>query len=104
MSIGNLYSCGFISYQLSTDTLLEYYTTTEENEIIMFEVDGESRNLNSLFIENTGDSVLYVKPYESDYVMTIPSGSSVSYDFTKCTGIQILGSAGQTLRWSGMYF
>jgi len=104
MSIGNLYSSGFISYQLATDTLTEYYTTVEEDEVIMFVVDGETRNLNSLFIENVGTGILYIKPYESDYVITIPAGDSCSYDLIKCSGIQVLGSAGQIFRWSGMCY
>lgn len=95
---------GFISYQLATDTLVESYTTTANNEIINFSNSYGKYVLNSLLIENTGTTTMWVKPIESDYALCIPAGESRIIDYIDITGIQILGNSGQTLRWSGCWY
>lgn len=102
MSIGVLDHSIYYSYQQYTDTLTEYYTTIEIDETIMF-IDSNSNQLalNSLLLENTGTSTMYIRALPSTYVVTIPSGESRSLDYVKTTGIQVLGDLGQTLRFSG---
>ena len=108
MSIGTLESSNMISYlPASAVNLVEYYTTVESDEIIMF-VDNEDgnvqRNLNSLFVENVGDTTLFVQPIPSKYLLCIPAHESRAYDKTRTTGIKIIGEAGAILRWSGCFY
>jgi len=102
-----LNSSGFISYLAYTDTMAPEYTTTETNETILFLdklQNNAQRHLNSLLIENTGSSTLYIRILPSSFVLVIPAGESRVYDFTETTGIQVIGSASQTLRWSGCFY
>lgn len=100
-------SAGFISFLAYDDTLVEEYTTVSANEQILF-IDKKENNaqryLNALFLENTGDSVMYIQILPSDYVLVIPAGESRTYDLTKTNGIKVLGNSGQSLRWSGCFF
>ena len=105
MSIGNLFSSGYISFlEYDTDPLIPHFTTTSEDETILFKDGTEQRYLNALFIENTGDAVMYVRLLPSDYILVIPAQESRTYDMTKTNGIQIMGNTSQTLRWSGCYY
>ena len=96
-----LASSSFISFLKYTDTLIEQFTTTEADEVIMFLDGTDKKNINGLLIENTGSVTMYVRILPWDYILVIPSGESRTYDFALATGIQIMGASGQTLRWSG---
>lgn len=98
MDIGHRY---FVSYQLASERLEEYYTTVANNEIIYFRKDGKGYTLNSLLIENVGDSTMWVQPIESNYALCIPAGESKAIDYLSTDGIIVLGNLGQKVRWFG---
>lgn len=103
MGIGNLYHSGYISY-CKYDALAEWYTTTEDNEVIEFkETDGTQRQLNSLYIEAEATD-LYIRMIPSDYCIFVPANESRNYDFEKIQSIQIMNLAGTKLRWSGLFY
>jgi len=107
MAVGNIVSSNFISYLSYTDTKKEFYTTTKTDEVINFIDTTESNQqkyLNALLLENTGSATLYIRILPSNYIMVIPSGESRAYDYVMTTGIQVLGNAGQLLRWSGCFY
>lgn len=104
MSIGILDHAGYISYQKADEPLLEYYTTVEPDEVIMFSDGTIQRYLNSVYIENVGDSTLFIQPIGSECCVVIPPQESRNLDYLKLTGIKILGLPGSKFRWSGCYF
>lgn len=91
----------FVSYQLASKTLKDYYTTIINDEVIYFKKDGKGYTLNSLLIENVGESTMWIQPIESEYVLCIPAGESKAIDYLSTNGIIVLGNLGQKLRWSG---
>jgi hypothetical protein len=108
LSIGILQSSNMISYlPASATTLTEFYTTTSANEEITF-IDTEEgnapRKLNSLYIENVGDTTMFIQPIPSKYLLCIPAHSDRNYDLSEVRGIKVLGNSGQKLRWSGLFF
>jgi len=103
MGIGNLYHSGMLSY-CKYDDLKEWYTTTENQEIIPFEeTDGTVRQLNSLFLEAEATD-LYIRLLPSDYCIFIPSYESRNFDFKKIEGIQVMNNLGVKLRFTGQFF
>jgi len=107
MPVGVLTHSKYYSFLGKSSDRVEYFTTTEEDQIINF-IDTEEgnvqRNLNSLFVENVGDTTLYIVPLSSDYVLIIPPHESRNLDYVKVTGIQVLGNLGQMLRFSGCFY
>lgn len=100
-------SSGFISYLAYTDTMASEYTTTTENETILFLdklQNNAQRYLNSLLVENTGSSTLYLRVLPSNYVLVVPVGESRTYDYTETNGVQVIGASGSTLRWCGCFY
>lgn len=103
MGIGNLFHSGFIS-SIHKEVLTPWYTTLAENEVVEFkEADGYQRQLNSLMIEAEATN-LYIRILPTDWCLFVPAGESRSYDFEKVQSIQIMGLAGQKLRWSGQFY
>jgi hypothetical protein len=92
---------GFIS-SITYDNLTPYYTTTTANEVIEFKnKDGKLLHLNSLLIQAELTD-LYIRILPGDYCLFVEAGSAMSYDFEEISSIQVMGAAGQKLRWSGM--
>ncbi len=103
MSIGELYSAGFISY-CKHDDLKNWYETEVDDEIIEFKNSaGKQLQLNSLLIEAEEEDV-YIRILPSDYVLCIPANENRAYDFEKLERIQVMNYYGTRLRWSGMYY
>jgi len=94
---------GFIS-SIHKDTLTPWITTTEADQTITFtDMNGKKYNLNSLTIEaETTD--LYIQILPSEYCIYIKAGESSGIDYLKISQIKVLGSLGQKLRWSGLYY
>ena len=101
--IGQLLHSGFYSY-CTYDDLKEWYTLTEENEVINFvNSTGNTRFLNSLFIEAESTN-LYIRLIPSDHILYIPANESRNCDFEKIASIQVMNLIGTKLRFSGQYF
>jgi hypothetical protein len=83
--------------------LTPWITTTSKDEIIEFKEGQSTRQLNSLVLEaETTD--LYIRLLPSDYCLYIGAGESRRYDLESISAIQVMGNAGQKLRWSGMFW
>jgi len=103
MSIGALMHSGFYSY-CTYDDLKEWYTLTSENEVINFiDSTGNTRFLNSLFIEAENTS-LYIRLLPSDHILYIPANESREYNYEKISSIQVMNPISTKLRFSGQYF
>jgi len=101
--IGTTLHSGYISY-CKYDALTEWYTTTENQEVISFEeTDGTVRQLNSLFIESENTS-LFIRILPGDFILYVPANESRNFDFKKIESIQVMHNLGVKLRWSGQYF
>lgn len=93
---------GFIS-SIKYDNLTPWYTTTQENEVIQFKEGDVQRNLNALTIEaNTTD--LYIRIMPTDYCLYVPANQARTFDLQEIKSIQVMGVAGQKLRWSGQFY
>ena len=96
---------GIYTYLTVGSTMIEYYTTTKANEIIRFtEADGTQRYLNDTLVENCGITVMFVLPLNGIHPICIPAGEARIIEETAMSGIQIIGDAGQKLRYSGCYY
>lgn len=96
---------GIFTYLTAGSALAEYYTTVSANEIIRFtEADGTQIYLDNTLVENCGASVMYVLPLNGIHPICIPAGENRNIDEAQITGIQIMGNAGQKLRYSGCYY
>ncbi len=102
MGIGNLFHSGMLSY-CKYDDLKEWYTTTEDNEVIEFKEGTQQRQLNSLYLEAENTS-LYIRILPHDYCIFIPANESRNYDFEKIESIQIMHNLGTKIRWSGQFY
>lgn len=96
---------GIFTYLAVGSAMTEYYTTAAANEVIRFaEADGTQRYLDNTLVENCGASVMYVLPLNGIHPICIPAGENRNIDEAQITGIQIMGNAGQKLRYSGCYY
>ena len=101
--IGQLLHSGFYSY-CTYDDLKEWYELTQNNEVINFiDSTGNTRFLNSLFIEAENTS-LYIRILPSDHILFIPSNESREYNYEKISSIQVMNPISTKLRFSGQYF
>ena len=96
---------GIFTHLTVGGTMTEYYTTVTANEIIQFkEADGTQRFLDATLVENCGTAVMYILPLNGIHPIPISAGDSHSIKPLVITGIQVLGAAGQKLRYSGCYY
>ena len=103
MPVGNLAHSGFIS-SIHKDNLVEFYTTTANNQIITFtDTNGNLNHLNSLTIEADATD-LFIQILPSDYCICITAGNSTTIDYCNIQQIKVLGNLGQNLKWYGLYF
>jgi len=103
MPIGNLAHSGFIS-SIHKSNLVEFYTTTANNQIITFtDTNGNSNHLNSLTIEADATD-LFIQILPSEYCVCIAAGNSTTIDYCNIQQIKVLGNLGQNLKWYGLYF
>lgn len=93
---------GFMS-SIKHDNLTPWYVTQGEDEVIEFYENGGTRNVNALTIE-AGNSDLYIRMLPSDYCLYIPANEGRTFDFQRVNKIQIMGVAGQEIRWSGQFY
>jgi len=103
MPVGNLAHSGFIS-SIHKDNLVEFYTTTANNQIITFaDTNGNLNHLNSLTIEADATD-LFIQILPSEYCVCIAAGNSTTIDYCNIQQIKVLGNLGQNLKWYGLYF
>ena len=96
---------GLFTHLTAGGTMTEYYTTVTSDEIIRFtESDGTQRFLDATIVENCGESVLYVLPLNGTHPLPISARESYMIKPLVITGIQVIGAAGQKLRYSGCYY
>lgn len=100
--MGMIQHYGFIS-SIKYDNLTPWYTTIKENEIIEFKDGNLQRNLNALTIEadTTG---LYIRVLPSNYCLYIPENQAKTFNMQEIKAIQVMGIAGQKIRWSGQFY
>lgn len=96
---------GIFTYLTVGSALTEYYTTAAANEIIRFtEADGTQRYIDATLVENCGAASMYVLPLNGIHPLCIPAGGSLEIETVALTGVQVLGAAGQKIRYSGCYY
>ena len=93
---------GFIS-SIKYDNLNPWHTTTKEDEVIEFGDDDRVRNINALTIE-ASESDLYIRVLPSDYCLYIPANQGRTFDLQRVNKVQVMGFAGQEIRWSGQFY
>ena len=93
---------GFMS-SIKHDNLTPWYVTQGEDEIIEFGDDVRVRNINALTIE-ASESDLYIRILPSDYCLYIPANQGRTFDLQRINRVQVMGSAGQEIRWSGQFY
>ena len=92
---------GFMS-SIRHDNLTPWYVTQEEDEVIELYEDGGNRNVNALTIES-GEGDLYIRMLPSDYCLYIPANQGRTFDLQRVSKVQVMGGAGQEIRWSGQF-
>ena len=103
MPVGNLAHSGFIS-SIHKDNLVEFYTTTANNQTITFtDTNGNLNHLNSLTIEADATD-LFIQILPSEYCIHITANNSSTIDYCDIKQIKVLGNLGQNLKWYGLYF
>ena len=103
MAIGILSHSGFIS-SIHKDNLVEFYTTTANNQIITFtDTNGNSNHLNSLTIEADATD-LFIQILPSEYCVYIPANNSSTIDYCDIKQIKVLGNLGQKIKWYGLFY
>ena len=89
---------GYVTF-CKKNNLIPYYTTVTENEVIEIKsADGSPRIANSLVIEAV-DTTLYIAIDDSDFCLVIEAGTSVEYALESVSKFQVVGSAGQKIKW-----